>query len=188
MAIKFFLQMGGELLSILIYWNKDAVAFESMMIHEYALGFSKGGLALGFIWFCKCLINKRHNIIHASLYAIIALLLISPVVFSWYLTWIIALMPLALASLEDSVNSSRVLIRKIMIPNIALIGLWICLWTTLIPFSYLPRVHYLAGKGWHIESWWIILEYTLLWLTLLFITRYTSFHSHTQPTQNVGQL
>jgi hypothetical protein len=177
--IKSFLKFGKELICYLIDLSGGAGDIEFSRIHEYALGFTKGGGILGFIWFCKCLINKRHNIIHASLYAIIVLLLISPVVFSWYLTWIIALMPLALASLEDSVNSSRVLIRKIMIPNIALIGLWICLWTTLIPFSYLPRIHYLAGKGWHIESWWITLEYTLLWLTFLLIKRYNSFHSHT---------
>ena len=100
-------------------------------------------------------------------------------------------MPLALASFEECVDVSpklKLSPSHLHAPRFAWMGIWIYLWSIMIPLSYLPRVHLLKDHKWQVDLWWIILEYTLLWLTLLFITRYTSFHSHTQPTQNVGQL
>ena len=163
----------------------------SWHIQDYTLICTKLILAIVFIWLCLYKWNREHCIIRASLYAIITLLLISPVVFSWYLTWIIALMPLALASFEECVDVSpklKLSPSHLHAPRFAWMGIWIYLWSIMIPLSYLPRVHLLKDHKWQVDLWWIILEYTLLWLTLLFITRYTSFHSHTQPTQNVGQL
>ena len=99
-----------------------------------------------------------------------SLLLVSPVVYSWYLLWILPFAPLFL-SYNHAQNGDCSRSQSL--------GLWILFWITIIPITYLARQKLLFEGIWHIDRIWILCEYTLLWLTLGLIKRYTPPHSHT---------
>ena len=83
-----------------------------------------------------------------------ALLLIgSPVVYSWYLGWLIVGLPVRW-------GRSRYL--------------WVTVaWGVMIPLSYLPRLSVLSGGPWDISPWWRVTEYLSLGLIFMIRTRYT---------------
>ena len=87
-----------------------------------------------------------------------ALLIVgSPVIYSWYLGWLIVGLSLRWADL-----SYRQLVFT---------------WALLAPLTYLPRCSSLAGGPWEISAWWRVVEYLSLGLILAIRTRYT-------PTQS----
>jgi hypothetical protein len=101
---------------------------------------------------------------------LVSLLLVSPVVYSWYLLWILPFAPLFLSYHHAEAGDRS---------RSQFIGLWILFWITIVPITYLARQKLLFEGIWHIDRIWILCEYTLLWLTLGLIKRYTPPHSHT---------
>ena len=99
-------------------------------------------------------------IIEVSVICVTLLLLSSPVIFSWYLLWII---PLGLLTL--CLDGSPILSKQF-----AYMGLT---WGVSISLTYFPRLELLSGKEWSFPRLLILLEYSTLALTLLLIKRYT---------------
>jgi hypothetical protein len=93
------------------------------------------------------------------------LLLISPVVFSWYLTWGLALCPALLATSARRGDWGERWAWGI--------GVTLLAWSLLAPLTYLPRLALLTEGQWRVELWWRVCEYGALALTLARTTRYT---------------
>lgn len=84
------------------------------------------------------------------------LLLGSPVVYSWYLGWLIVFLP---------VIWGRGALYRVTLT-----------WALIIPITYLPRLSVLSGGPWEISAWWRVIEYLPLGLILAIRTRYTPHH------------
>jgi len=94
--------------------------------------------------------------LRVTLIVTVVLLLGSPVVYSWYLGWLIALLPVAW--------------RCGVLYDLTLA------WALIIPLSYLPRLSVLSGGVWDISHGWRVVEYLSLGLIFAIRTRYTPPH------------
>lgn len=103
---------------------------------------------------CLWALFRRRNFEGYFSTAVMALLLVSPVVHPWYLLW---LLPFALFALAGQPDTAR-------LPR------WpwavIC-WTLLSFLAYLPRPGYLETGAWVDPVWVRWVEYTPVWLLLL---------------------
>ena len=95
----------------------------------------------------------------------LGLLLVSPVVFSWYLCWGLALCPLLLAEGARGAGAPARWARGV--------GGALLAWSLAAPLTYLPRLALLDSGEWRVDLWWRVCEYGALGLTLARITRYT---------------
>jgi predicted membrane-bound dolichyl-phosphate-mannose-protein mannosyltransferase len=101
--------------------------------------------------------EARDDLTSALSLSAVVLLFGSPVVFSWYLGWLWALLPLLWVRLTPPPLLFSVLSS----------------WPALLPLSYLPRCSVLSGGAWDIGGWWRCLEYLTLSLIFVIGTRYT---------------
>lgn len=109
-----------------------------------------------FIFWKKFEFEKVRHLLTFEVLTIGTILLFigSPVVYSWYLGWLIMSLPFVWG------NS------------------WSChfilTWIMIIPISYVPRLSVLSGGDWDITPMWRVIEYLSLGLILAIRTRYTS--------------
>lgn len=102
----------------------------------------------------------------------LGLLLVSPVVYSWYLCWALALCPLALAAAarEGAAGAAWASWGRA-------VGAGVAAWSLVAPLTYLPRLAALGEGEWRVALWWRLCEYGVLGgalgLTLARARRYT---------------
>jgi hypothetical protein len=103
--------------------------------------------------------NQR--ILRSCFICILVFLILSPVVYSWYLIWAI---PLATLILGHRVPKSHFLV---------VISVTTLVWGALCSCTYIPRLSYLSDNIWYFSDLWILMEYGTLGLTFVLATRYT---------------
>lgn len=103
------------------------------------------------------------------LFALSGLFFCSPVVFTWYLQWLIPFIVLAVYPYQAGA------LHKYAESKLCII---LVLWSFLANLTYIPRYELLCGKDWRFNVLWTMLEYGILALTLLLIKGYSLYYSH----------
>jgi hypothetical protein len=129
--------------------------------------------------------TQRYSLTAALSVCVVILLFGSPVVFSWYLGWLWALLPLlwvrltapsershAVFTLASSTSLSSCPDHKSRQQSYLLFSV-LSAWPALLPLTYLPRSSVLSGGPWDVGLWWRSLEYLTLSLIFVIGTRYT---------------
>lgn len=107
--------------------------------------------------------------IFLAFFAFFAVLICSPVVFTWYLQWV-----LPFAILKISIIKSDPKISSTVDVSFSIIVL---VWCASSLITYLPRYSILSGKEWKFGVLWSMVEYGTLALTLILIKGYTLIRS-----------
>ena len=167
-----------------VHWRFNEGAF-ALVEYGLTLGFSifdssdshlifictKIICAFGLSGYALFLIYSQKTLLSVHFRFLGLFLLFSPVLFSWYLTWIWVIFPLYMGDYAHKTPMKVSKLKSTMtffpLPRVKSIAL--ILWSILLTFSYLPRIYTLEKLSWHVEVWWILLEYSLVWSILLFI-------------------
>lgn len=149
--------------------------------------FASSALMITLIWsLWHTRDTQRYSLTAALSVCVVILLFGSPVVFSWYLGWLWALLPLlwvrltapsershAVFTLASSAPRSPLPDHKPHQQSYLLFSV-LSAWPALLPLTYLPRSSVLSGGPWDVGLWWHSLEYLTLSLIFVIGTRYTS--------------
>ena len=119
-------------------------------------------------------VDHAFLVIELSTFGVSLLLLCSPVVFGWYLLWII---PLSIVIALHDQRSTW--IRAMAFTNL--------IWAFLSAMTYFPRLELLRSGEWSFSPILIFIEYGTLTLTLVLIKRYTLpvASRHSSPIQTL---
>ena len=104
---------------------------------------------------------SQQKLLQVCLVCISTFLLLSPVIYSWYLLWAL---PLATFVLGQHVTQPT---SRVVFSLSALV------WGALCVCTYLPRLRYLEDNIWYFSDLWLLMEYGTLGLTFVLATRYT---------------